>query len=85
MARAGHPLAPASRAGGTAADGSAAADAAAARSMRMSFTMHGIGASDGIAIGPAHLVSYATLEVAQYLVPADELTNERKRFAAALA
>ncbi len=61
------------------------ADAAAARSMRMSFTMHGIGASDGIAIGPAHLVSYATLEVAQYLVPAHELENERRRFLGALA
>ena len=53
--------------------------------MRMSFTMHGIGASDGIAIGPAHLVSYATLEAAQYLVPAGELANERQRFATALA
>jgi phosphoenolpyruvate-protein phosphotransferase (PTS system enzyme I) len=61
------------------------ADAAAARSMRMSFTMHGIGASDGVAIGPAHLVSYATLEVAQYLVPSEELENERQRFTAALA
>jgi phosphotransferase system enzyme I (PtsI) len=61
------------------------ADAAAARSMRMSFTMHGIGASDGVAIGPAHLVSYATLEVAQYLVPAEELDNERRRFQTALA
>ena len=75
----------ASRATGTLADASAAADAAAARSMRMSFTMHGIGASDGIAIGPAHLVSYATLEVAHYLVPAGELANERQRFATALA
>ncbi len=61
------------------------ADAAAARSMRMSFTLHGIGASDGVAIGPAHLVSYATLEVAQYLVPAEALDNERQRLLTALA
>jgi len=67
------------------AEAAASADAAAARSMRMSFTMHGIGASDGIAIGPAHLVSYATLEVAQYLIPAEELDNERNRFLVALA
>jgi phosphotransferase system enzyme I (PtsI) len=58
---------------------------AAARSLRMSFTLHGIGAADGIAIGPAHLVSYETLEVAQYLVPAGEVDNERRRFLAALA
>ena len=58
---------------------------AAARSLRMSFTMHGIGAADGIAIGPAHLVSYETLEVAQYLVPAGEVDNERRRFLTALA
>ena len=34
----------------------------------MSFTLHGIGVSGGIAIGRAHLVSHATLEVNHYVV-----------------
>ena len=35
----------------------------------MSFTMHGASVSPGIAIGHAHLVSHALLEVAHYVVP----------------
>ncbi|MBU6459577.1 MAG: phosphoenolpyruvate--protein phosphotransferase [Proteobacteria bacterium] len=46
----------------------------------MSFTMHGIGVSGGIAIGYAHLVSHATLEVAHYSVPRQKLEEEYARF-----
>lgn len=46
----------------------------------MSFTMHGVGVSTGIAIGHAHLVSHALLEVAHYLVPKDKIAEEIKRF-----
>ena len=50
----------------------------------MSFTMHGIGVSEGIAIGQAHLVSHATLEVAHYSVPEREVAGEIERFHAAI-
>lgn len=50
----------------------------------MSFTIHGIGVSDGIAIGNAHLVSHAKLEVAHYTVPAHQVPEESARFAAAV-
>jgi phosphotransferase system enzyme I (PtsI) len=46
----------------------------------MAFTIHGIGVSDGIAIGHAHLVSGASLEVDHYRVPAEFITKEVKRF-----
>ena len=51
----------------------------------MSFTMHGIPVSGGIAIGHAHLVSHAKLEVAHYLVPQHQIPEESSRFEAALA
>ena len=51
----------------------------------MSFTMHGIPVSGGIAIGHAHLVSHAKLEVAHYLVPQQQVPEESARFEAALA
>ena len=51
----------------------------------MSFTMHGIPVSGGIAIGHAHLVSHARLEVAHYLVPQHQVAEESARFEAALA
>ena len=35
----------------------------------MSFSIHGVGVSNGIAIGHAHLVSHALLEVVHYQVP----------------
>ena len=50
----------------------------------MSFTLHGIGVSGGIAIGRAHLVSHATLEVNHYVVPMHELAAESMRFDAAI-
>ena len=50
----------------------------------MSFTMHGIGVSEGIAIGQAHLLSHATLEVAHYTVREHEVANEIVRFDAAI-
>ncbi len=45
-----------------------------------SFSMHGIGVSSGIAIGRAHLVSNALLEVVHYQLPQHLLDNEIKRF-----
>ena len=50
----------------------------------MSFTMHGIPVAGGIAIGHAHLVSHAKLEVAHYVVPQHQITDELTRFEAAL-
>ena len=50
----------------------------------MSFTLHGIGVSGGIAIGRAHLVSHATLEVSHYLVPPPLVAAESLRFDAAI-
>lgn len=46
----------------------------------MSFTIHGIGVSGGIAIGHAHLVSHTKLEVSHYDVPAAKLAEETARF-----
>ncbi|HUP94072.1 MAG TPA: phosphoenolpyruvate--protein phosphotransferase [Burkholderiales bacterium] len=51
----------------------------------MSFALHGIPVSGGIAIGHAHLISYAKLEAAHYLVPAPEIPEELARFDAAVA
>lgn len=42
--------------------------------------MHGVGISGGIAIGRAHLVSHALLEVAHYLVPETLIPQEIQRF-----
>jgi phosphotransferase system enzyme I (PtsI) len=50
----------------------------------MSFTMHGIGVSGGIAIGFAHLLSHAKLEVAHYAVLKEHLGAEIERFDAAV-
>lgn len=50
----------------------------------MSFTLHGIGVSGGIAIGRAHLVSHAQLEVAHLEIPADQVIFEQARFDDAL-
>jgi phosphotransferase system enzyme I (PtsI) len=46
----------------------------------MSFIMHGIPVTAGIAIGHAHLVSHAKLEVAHYRVPQSEIPRETSRF-----
>jgi phosphotransferase system enzyme I (PtsI) len=50
----------------------------------MSFTLHGIGVSGGIAVGRAHLVSHAKLEAAHYAVPAHQVPEEVARFEAAI-
>ncbi len=50
----------------------------------MSFTIHGIGVSGGIAIGHAHLVSHAKLEAAHYVVPPHQVPEESARFDAAV-
>jgi len=50
----------------------------------MSFTIHGIGVSGGIAIGQAHLVSHATLEVDHYVLPQAQVPEESLRFDAAI-
>ncbi|TRZ64327.1 MAG: phosphoenolpyruvate--protein phosphotransferase [Rhodocyclaceae bacterium] len=51
----------------------------------MTFALHGLAVSPGIAIGHAHLVSHATLEVAQYQVRERDIAAELARFDAALA
>ena len=51
----------------------------------MSFALHGFAVSPGIAIGHAHLVSHATLEVAQYQVRERDIEAELARFDGALA
>ncbi len=50
-----------------------------------SFTLHGAGVSGGIAIGQAHLVSTARLEVAHYEVAPPEIEAELERFDRAIA
>ncbi len=42
----------------------------------MSFTLHGIAVSSGIAIGHAHLISHTLFEVAHYLLPKKFLDEE---------
>jgi phosphotransferase system enzyme I (PtsI) len=51
----------------------------------MSFLLHGIGVSGGIAIGRAQLVSHATLEVSHYQIRPDQVGAEILRFDAAVA
>ena len=50
----------------------------------MSFTLHGISVSSGIAIGHAHLISHTSLEVAHYVLPKQFIAEEIARFEAAL-
>jgi len=50
-----------------------------------SFTLHGAGVSAGIAIGQAHLVSTARLEVARYEIAPQEVDAEVQRFDGAVA
>jgi len=45
-----------------------------------SFTLHGAGVSGGIAIGHAHLISSARLEVAHYEIAPGEIDAEVRRF-----
>ena len=51
----------------------------------MTFALHGLAVSQGIAIGRAHLVSHATLEVSHYVVLPRHVPEEIARFDAALA
>ena len=51
----------------------------------MSFTLHGIGVSGGIAIGRAHLVTPVALDVSHYLVGAEAVEAEVARLEAAVA
>ncbi|WP_332451083.1 phosphoenolpyruvate-utilizing N-terminal domain-containing protein, partial [Burkholderia ubonensis] len=46
----------------------------------MSFTLHGIPVSRGIAIGRAYLIAPAALDVAHYLVEANQIDAEVERF-----
>ncbi len=50
-----------------------------------SFTLYGAGVSGGIAIGYAHLVSTARLEVAHYALAAEAIEDEIRRFDDAIA
>jgi len=51
----------------------------------VTFALHGVGVSGGIAIGRAHLVSHAILEVAHYTVESDKVPGEIARFETAVA
>lgn len=51
----------------------------------ISFSLHGVGVSSGIAIGQAHLVSNALLEVVHYQLPLALIEDEVKRFSNAIA
>lgn len=51
----------------------------------MSFTLHGLAVSGGIAIGQAHLISQATLEVSHLLVAPRMVEKEVARFETAIA
>ena len=50
----------------------------------MSFTLHGAGAGGGIAIGQAHLISSARLEVAHYAIAPGQVELEVTRFSSAV-
>jgi phosphotransferase system enzyme I (PtsI) len=51
----------------------------------MSFTLHGLAVSGGIAIGQAHLISQATLEVSHLMIPPRLVEKEVLRFETALS
>src|SRR5262245_336691 len=51
----------------------------------MSFTIHGIGVSGGIAIGRAHLLTNARLEVEHYDIAPADIDAEQARFDNAIA
>ena len=50
----------------------------------MTFSIHGIGVSDKVAIGRAHLLSHVSLEAQHYLVTGEQIGDELARFSAAL-
>jgi len=51
----------------------------------VSFALHGVGVSAGVAIGRAQLVSHATLEVAHYAITAKQVPAEIERFQLAVS
>ncbi len=51
----------------------------------MTFSLHGIGASKGIAIGNVHIVSRGVVEVPEYFLKKSEIAKEVKRFKKAIA
>jgi phosphotransferase system enzyme I (PtsI) len=50
----------------------------------MSFTIHGIGVSGGVAIGNAHLLIHAGLDVPRYVLPPHQVPEESSRFETAV-
>ncbi|HEY4370905.1 MAG TPA: phosphoenolpyruvate--protein phosphotransferase [Burkholderiales bacterium] len=50
----------------------------------MSFTLHGIPVSGGIAIGRAHLITPVSLDVSHYLIEPDRVKEELARYTAAV-
>ena len=50
----------------------------------MSFSLHGLAVSGGIAIGRAHLISHATLEVSHQQLQERDVTSELARLDAAI-
>jgi phosphoenolpyruvate-protein phosphotransferase (PTS system enzyme I) len=54
--------------------------AATSLASKVSFSIHGVGVSSGIAIGHAHLVSHALLEVVHFQVPKALIADEIARF-----
>ncbi|SNR60800.1 phosphoenolpyruvate--protein phosphotransferase [Methylobacillus rhizosphaerae] len=55
-----------------------------AQSSKISFSMHGVGVSAGIAIGNARIVTNALVEVAHYQVPRKAVAEEILRFESAV-
>ncbi|NCF25870.1 MAG: phosphoenolpyruvate--protein phosphotransferase [Gammaproteobacteria bacterium] len=51
----------------------------------MTFSLHGIGASKGIAVGKVHIVTRGLLEVPEYTLKKSEIEAEVKRFRKAIA
>ena len=45
----------------------------------MTFSIHGIGVSDKIAIGRAHLLSHVSLEAQHFLISPEQITDELSR------
>ena len=57
----------------------------ASKQHTVSFTLHGLAVSSGIAIGQAHLISQATLEVSHRVLASRLIDKEVARFEAALS
>ena len=63
--------------------GETGAGATAAGANERVFTGHGV--SPGIAIGPAHVLDHGLVNIPEYAIAADQVTDERERFARAVA